>query len=321
MSTTLVVLVPLLLLPVVGLLAFAGCESFDAEETGPEPEPEPGPRPGPRPGPGPGPDPTPPVRPSYGEVVAGTVGLVAHWPLADPDGAVVVRDVGPSTLNGRYVDGPPDVQRGKPDGALAGRYPDDRCAGFPGEGGHVVVDHSPLLNPPAMLRFSFEVWARLRGPAARAGTSEHLASSRRFAPPPEPSAGWELFVTYGDRGVPTFTARVFDGEGPTPTVAAAVAQSVTTDPDGSWHHVVLTYDGSGDGTLTVNVRLAGEAELFPKVTTPASYAPNPDAVLRLGAGNSFAAFNHFEGDLDQAAFYNVVLTAAEVEAHHRAAQR
>jgi hypothetical protein len=300
----LLVLVPLLLLPVVGLLAFAGCGTL-VDTSLPEQPPPP---------------PPPPPRPAYTEVIRTARGLVAYWPFADPAGSDGLRDVGPSRLDGRYVPGPPDVERGKPDGATGRRDPLDRCAGFPGAKAHAVVPFSALLNPGAMLRFSFEVWVRLRTPAARAGESEHLASSRVFGGTEEPSTGWDLFVTYGSDGVPTFTARVFRGEGLTATTAAVEARSATTAPDGSWHHVVLTYDGGGTGAVGIHVRLLGEPELFTQVTTPAPYAPNPSVALTLGAAVFFEPYNELLGDLDEAAFYNHALTADEIREHHGAAQ-
>ncbi len=310
MSTTLLVLIPLLVLPVVALLAFAGCAAFGTDTTehtgtaaGPplvvEPE-----------------TPPPPARPSYPDTILnGGEGLVAYWRLSDAAGTLVAVDQAPLHLNGTYT-GTPAVSVGQAGGASTPRQ-SDTCAGFPGDGGHVQVDFSANLNPAPMLQFSFEVWARLRNPAARAGTDEFLASSRSVGAA-QVSAGWELYVSYGPGGEPTFRARLFNGNGATSTRADALAQSGSAAAD-AWHHVVLTYDGTGGGTLAVYVRIVGDPTVFPKVVTPAPYQPNVSAPLRIGAGNGPFAYDFFEGDLDEAAFYNRALTAPQVEAHFKAA--
>jgi large repetitive protein len=308
-SAALLVLVPLLVLAVVGVLAFAGCAPFGTVDDGTGTTPDPPV------------DPPMPAAPLYpATILGGSEGLVAYWRLSDPPDRTVAEDAGPLHLDGSYR-GQPAPTVGKPDGALTPRER-DACAGFSGDGGHVEVPFNANLNPAQGLQFSVEVWARLRNPAAQGGAEQFLACSRFQGNDVDGTAGWELLVTTADGGAATFTGRVYTGVGNESTGADAVVPA-SAAADGAWHHVVLTFDGA-DGArasiLTVTVRVAGATGSFEGRTETANYLLNVVAPLRLGAANSPLPSDFFDGDLDEVAFYNRALTAAQIEAHFRAAQ-
>lgn len=309
MSATLIVLVPLLVVPVVGLLAFAGCASFDAAD--PEPEPTP-------PGPGPVVVVPPPVpKKPYRDRITGPSGegLVAYWTLAEP-GATTAFDSGPNGLHGTYA-GTPAPRLGVPGGALTPRLAGDGCVRFEGsadQGGYVEVPYSAKLNPGPGLRFSFETWARLRNPGADLGETQVLASLRSFLPG-FVSTGWELYVTIGSTGIPTFGARVFEGEGADDAHAEVPVDSPLAGAD-AWHHVVLVYDGPAK-TIAITVRRVGEPNAYTRSAPVTTYRASADtnSPFLLGAGNAPLPAAFFNGDLDEVAFYNTALSADAIEDH------
>lgn len=307
MSATLFVLVLLLVVPVVGLLSFAGCGSFAAEPGMPEPDPGPGtviivP-------------PTP--KRSYRDRITGPggEGLVAYWTLAEP-GATTAFDSGPSGLHGTYA-GTPAPELGVAGGALTPRVPNDGCVRFEGtadQGGYVTVPYSAKLNPGPGLRFSFETWARLRNPGADVGETQVLASLRSFLPG-FVSTGWELYVTIGSTGLPTFGARVFAGSGADDAHAEILVDSPNAGAD-AWHHCVLVYDGPAK-TIAITVRRVGEANAFTKDAPVTTYRASADtnSPFLIGAGNAPLPASFFNGDLDEVAFYNTALTGPQIKEH------
>jgi hypothetical protein len=73
----------------------------------------------------------------------------------------------------------------------------------------------------------------------------------------------------------------------------------------TWTHVVATFDGS-------NVKLYVNGQ--PVATgTSTSYAPNTSKPFTVGRGESSFYFN---GRLDEVAYYNKVLSAAQILSHY-----
>ncbi|CAN5490590.1 hypothetical protein BH10ACT1_BH10ACT1_03810 [soil metagenome] len=310
MTPTLIVLVPLLVVPVVALLAFTGCGRFGAAEPIGHTPPTGGLGIGGENGNG-------DTRPSYADtILGGGEGLVAYWTLSD-QATTVAFDKGPSKIHGSYVGSPPPTQ-GQTGGALAPRQTSDVCTHFTGNGSTIQVDFSPLLNPAPNLRFTFEIWARLEDPASRAGDSETLASGRGETP--DGDTGWELYVTYGNDGTPTFKARVFPGNGGDPT-SATIAVPATGTPVDAWHLVALAYDGTGPTSVSVHVWVAGSTRSFDETKSPAPFRNTNDITqpLVIGAFGATDPQRPFQGDLDEAAFYNTALTGPQIAAHVAAA--
>ncbi|WP_426570818.1 LamG-like jellyroll fold domain-containing protein [Aquihabitans sp. McL0605] len=299
MTPTLIVLIPLLVVPVVALLAFAGCKPFAADTSTP---PGTAPGNGDHPGNGNGNG-----RPSYADtILKGGEGLVAYWTLSDVATTVAV-DKGPSALNGTYRGAPVLGQGG---GALADREPSDGCTRF-GGADLVEVPHSALLNPGPNLRFTFEIWVRHVDAAGHAGDTQTIASSRGKAGGDD--TGWELYLSYGNDGTPTYKARVFGGGTNASATMAAGAGAV----GGAWHLVALIYDGTGAApSVTVDIRIVGDPNRYTETKSPAGYASTTDAspfvIAAFGAGNPQRPFT---GDLDEAAFYNTALSPTQIDAH------
>jgi hypothetical protein len=77
---------------------------------------------------------------------------------------------------------------------------------------------------------------------------------------------------------------------------------------GQWYHLVLTFDGT-NGVFYIN----GTAHAF--TTGPGAFLPNTseDALIASGSGIGWDPFN---GGVDEVAFYDHVLTAAQVTNHY-----
>lgn len=135
-------LVPLLVLPVVLLMAFAGC-FLDDTGTGVAQGP-------------------------YHDSVQGEPGLVSYWRLEEPGGPVANDSQGGQ--HGTY--GASGVTFGQ-DGAIQPKDPTDKSAKFDGAAGHVEVGFDGALNPDS---FSLEAWANPEGPVT--GEQRVVLSSR-----------------------------------------------------------------------------------------------------------------------------------------------
>lgn len=203
----LLLLVPLLVLPIVLLLRYVGCESFSAAE--PEPTPTP----------------VPPSLPAYKDLVLGRVSngaqaqllphpsalvsaadLVGYWRLLDAVGSATARDEA-GFQDGEYVTGQAiaPVPTG-PDGDGSDAAPGAIVAPVPGligrdptgaprlfNGGYVRVAHKPGLHPR---EFTLLAWVQTT--SAQNG-NEHVVvcDGGTFLGPPTAggqSAGLSLFV-------------------------------------------------------------------------------------------------------------------------------
>ena len=303
MSTTLLVLVPLLVAPVVLLLAFAGCTPFEAAETPPETPPEPVTPPVP--------PPPPPTAPPYREVVAKTPGLLAFWQLDEPAGTLTLDDSGPfgpsNTLDGTYRAG---VTRGRP-GALSANDAPNLAAEFDGDGGYAEVPFNANLNPQGALKFTVELWVK---PGAAVDGDQTLVSSREFRG--GGFYGYEVVMTKAAGAPPAFFGRVW-ARGISPRAEVEIAPQ---GPATEWRHVVFAYD---NGTLDLTVTARGGTPIVaPSVTEPVYDNVTVDGALRLGAGHQRTAppVNFLAGTLDAVAFYNTKLTPQQITARGNAAQ-
>jgi hypothetical protein len=80
--------------------------------------------------------------------------------------------------------------------------------------------------------------------------------------------------------------------------------------DGAWHHVAMTYrSGVANGTV---VYLDGQPVLTTTITISDQIHP-----FLIGSGET-TGIQRITGSVDEAAFYNTVLTADRIAAHHRA---
>ncbi len=316
---TSLLLAAVLLVPVVLLLAFAGCGQI-VDTSAPQPE-------GPPPGTGPitGTIPPPPPPPDYRATILAEVGLAAYWRLAETAGTGA-RDSGPLARDGVYRSG---VELGRP-GALVARQPEDTAVAFDGASGlvEIAVGTAAGVSPEAdplvpKLSFSVEAWVNLApDPAGGANRGEVVFDAAEL-PGDGTIHGFSLFVAR-QSDPPSLHGVVGTGVAGTPDelvdeVRIGLPQAVL---EGTWFHVVLTYDGSAGGRgLNLHLNYVDPASGKParlKQTTPnVPYLPTRTQPLLIGAGQDAAGrpANFLTGRLDEVALYNVVLPDPSIGAH------
>jgi len=280
------VLLPLLVLAVVSLFAFAGCF------TKPDPPPFP-----------------------YHAQILSTAGLVAYWRLGDgalPDAL----DEGSLHLTGAYHGG---VALLAQPGALEHTEPADKAPTFNGQDAYVEVPWDARLNPPS---FSVEAWIQPAVFVAGWSPVQQIVASHNVAGGLD--YGFEITVFRQPDPNPRIQGRVCTGMG-APTALAvevvfAVPDAQLGGPGNDWKHVVLTYDGlAADTPATLYVD--GVAR---QTMTGVPYTPNSGQPLRIAAGRTPqqpAPAQFYAGAVDEVAVYNVALTEAVVAKHFHASGR
>lgn len=300
MTESLVLTIALLALPVIMLLAFAGC-------VGDDPAPSPPPLPTTPPPATPPPPVTPPATPppakppTYGEVITAEPNLVSFWRLDDgvPEtGDTTAKDSAPvAPKNGEYKN-LPAVSRGQT-GALKSDL-NNKCVEFQGTSGYVEVSFDPLRNPP--LSFSVEVWLK---PTPSALDPQSILSSCETGVGGVIERGFALEILQA----PTLRVRARVGnETPTPSeIEASLGDGSQHD---GWRHVVMTFNGAtGKLALYVNAddgkpdaEGLGTYKALTVSSTPLRIASNLAGAL-------------FSGRLDEVALYRVALDGPAVRKH------
>jgi hypothetical protein len=305
MSHSLLVLLPLLILSVVVLFAFAGCgEPFTS-----------------------GGPPTPSPPESYEEVVKATTGLVAYWRLAEtklpPDPYPPAADEGPNNLQGTYHGA---VALAAEAGALAKPDPADMAPDFDGQSSYVEVAWTGALNLP--LSFSVEAWIH---PAAFAPgmPSVQQVVAFRDIDPDSVTRGFELTVIRQPDPNPRIQGRV--GTGVATELAAEVVFALPDAELGGqgvdWHHVILSYEGApAAGGPALRLFVDGNL-VQEKLTTDdpnLAYTANVQQPLRIGAGrtdNSPDPAEFYAGAIDEVALYGVALDKVVAQQHYQLSGR
>jgi hypothetical protein len=317
MSAAAVVAVAVVILPIVLLLAFAGC-GLDVtgtklpDEPLPERPPDPPPPPVVTEPPPPGTD-IPVIQPDpnrYHRLVTdGPAELIAYWKLEDTAVNAKCADSGPAPVNDGIYRGGVSIA----DGVLRnGPGPLDNATAFNGTTGFVNVAHDMLMNPVSNTNFTLEAWILPTSPATG---RQAVAGSYRVNATSAIDRGFVLELIGG--ATPRVRAR---------TAPSGVAEAPLTGGVGGWHHVVMTYEGTATRLrLYVNgVLRATDAS--------AAYAANrqtspTDVVtpLRIGAGQrepfdpASPPALFFAGRIDQVALYRAALTATAISDHYAAA--
>ena len=312
MSTELILLVPVLVAPIVLLLAFAGCGvvlTADADEGEAPPKEN-----------------TQVDINRYHQAVAATGGALCHWKLDEPDTATTAFDSVAPPNHGLYRG-----QHRADDGVLTFIKLDsqtDKATAFNGSNTFVQVAHSAAINPP--LDFSVEAWIRPDGAPA---TRQVVVGSYR----PNPATGKveRGFVVEVLPGTPTkLRGRVaYKADSAAAPVSEAEVVTDLVDDFHGWFHVVLAYRGS-DRRLSLYVNTPAASTLQPRTSItlggPAPmFVPNrvlvaSDVVtnLRIGAGiaepfspANIAGAAFFAGRIDQVALYEQALDPFDVRLH------
>lgn len=231
------VLTPLLVLPIVLLLRFIGCRSFD-----PEPAP-----------------PETPKAPRYRDLIMGEDDIIAYWrlvdPVADPDVAVDEQgfrngeyrtSANADTIPGNFITGQP---------GLIVSDPKALCRFF--NGGFVFV---PFQDGLYTDEFTIEAWIRPGFPAG----SEHMlfAAGGHYVRPFESTAGYHGFYIFAINnrwqvrldpvaGPDLQTGNVFSAPPIIPSATTHLAVTVeNASPGGAKKKVTLFIDGKVAGLAT-----------------------------------------------------------------------
>ena len=295
MTGSMLLLVPLLVLPIVVLFAFAGCDKVFGIDYVPPPLP-------------------------YDDSIIGETGLLSYWRL-DDQGNEALDSAPDMPQNGTYS---ASAARAQP-GVLQslGDDPNDLATDFDGSSASVDVPSSMLVNP--MQGFSLEAWIKPDLSVLSPGVLYIVAGSFEYAPPTLTGFALGIVAPTNPQNVPQppeATAFVLAGE----TGGANI--NVLLDPNAGdgWYHLVMTYSKTGAGpslSSSFVLHVNGSDRSF-ELPTTTDYFPVPmgsASPFRIG-GPSVPAPNmaFFKGAVDEVALYNVPLTASQVKAHFDAAK-
>ena len=161
-----------------------------------------------------------------------------------------------------------------------------------------VVNHQAALNPASTSPFTIEFWAK-----PTESDNDDAPVSNRNATDANRS-GWVFFQRAAG-----WNFRTYNGSGST------VGWDLTggTSNLNEWSHVVATWDGTGTGTarLYVNGLLADDTN-----SGPGGYNASSTANLIIAASDTGSPYL---GSVDEVAFYDKVLSDAQILAHFNAA--
>ncbi len=223
--------------------------------------------------------PAPPTQ-AYADLVK-SAAPVAYWRLGETSGDVAADSIDGN--DGAYLEG---VTLGVP-----GAIPDDTnaAAHFSSDASQKVdVPWSDVLNPPV---FSAEVWARVTG-----GTGNYRSPLTSRAD--NPQRGYIFYAEPGD------TWQFWSGQGDTSGWNSIPGPAVQTN---QWTYLAATYDGTTKRFFVNGVQVG---------TSTTAFGINDEGVLRIGGGASEGPGNYFfEGDVDEVAVYDKVLTPEQVVLH------
>lgn len=217
---------------------------------------------------------------AYSSVIGATSGLVNYWRLGESSGTTATDAM--AANNGTYVNAPTLGVAGA-SSSMGG----DTAVGF--NGSTQNVNMGSIDNFSGTSTFSAEVWVKRT--AAGSGFESIVSTTSG-----SPAEGWGVVMRPNDYNIKM--ERYQAG-------ASDQAASVTRMALGTWHHVVVTYDGT-----TMVVYIDGNRE----ATTASSKSISATArTLRIGSSGSGGS--NFHGAVDEVAIYNRALTPAEVQDH------
>lgn len=205
-----------------------------------------------------------------------------------------------TAVNGAYVNSP---TRG-----IAGALTADSNTAITlnGANQNVNIPYSAELNSQV---FSAEIWAR-PSTTLGAGQAQAIFSSG------EPVAasgrkGWVVYC-FGTASGNVWSFRPYWGTGTSVLngTSDGIDSPVGTADAGNWSHVVVVNDGT-DCKLYVNGTLQSSYTMVPE----RPYVPG-GAASGTTIGSRFGAGNQFNGSVDECAFYNTALSAADVLARY-----
>ena len=237
----------------------------------------------------------------YGALVASDK-PVAFWQLNESSGSTALDTAG--TFNGTYTPGSGSITYG-----LTGGIPNNAntAVGLT-NGATIQIPWAPELNPD--IPWSVESWVQPTSLGQNGGDYRVVLSSE-YNLYPNPYNGWYMYQQPNN----TFAFA------PQPGNQFITAGSVVA---GNWYHLVVTDDGTN-----FNFYINGVLAVAPFPVASANFIPNGDGIngdgsagIGTGLGNfvigqrSDAAFNTFEGNVQDTAVYNYALTPQQIQTHY-----
>jgi Concanavalin A-like lectin/glucanases superfamily len=331
MSTSLVMLLPVILLGIVSMLCFAGCNFSPSGAL--------------------------PLFSTYSDTtVLATPSVVAYWPLSETADNVPAVDRTANPDNGQYIDPTttpaiypwpavsvgndpnPNVLSAAAPGTIGFAQPGIVAgdAVQPGNdatiitpclvvnGCYVNVPFDAKINPATS--FTIEAWVRVDWTANDPSAWRFVLDARDF----DPCTGFGLLAHADDNQPGVYHWQAMIGNGGTGTAGFTLATSddppITLNdpslPSGITYYLVVTYDGPSQ-TLTLYV---DGTQRGPKIT-PATYVANNTQPLWIGAGAPYVPLRPqapgvvagplfpFEGAIQDVAIYNTALTLDVILTH------
>ena len=234
--------------------------------------------------------------------------LVGYWRLAEAQGSEVCADSSPNKIDGEYRH-TAGIKLGERGMLALFEDSNDKAAQFAGTEGFAqipkpTVPASSNLNTP---EFSLEVWLKPTGtstqPQVVAGAYEADASG-------EIVKGFLLEVERPATGYPKVRARLGGGT----TLEADLGPGLQRE---GWRHVVLTYYSGVPQSVRLYMNADSGAPAAEKDNVVYEQPTSPQ-YLRVGAGQSApdVVGKYFEGLIDEVAYYNGPLTNSQVMQHY-----
>ena len=238
----------------------------------------------------------------YGAIVAADK-PVAYWRLDEPNGSATAVDA-VGSFDGTYTPGVGSIIYGVTPGIPNDTDP---AVGLT-NGDSIQIPFAPELNPDTA--WSVETWVQPTSLGANGGDYRVVLSSE-YNLYPNPYNGWYIYQQPNN----TFAFV------PEPGNAFLSAGSLVAN---NWYHLVVTDDGTN-----FNLYINGVLAVAPLPVAGADFIPNGDGInqdgtagITSGLGNTVlgqrtdAAFNTFQGNMDDTAIYNYALTPQQIKLHY-----
>lgn len=191
------------------------------------------------------------------------------------------------------------------------RASEDTAAGYHlivkenSDGGYpTILPFDPELNTS---EFSVEAWLR----PTIAGNQNAQCPLYNYDPAQMKRSGWVLWQRAPSAG---WNFRAYNEVDANSSARDAVNATFGPYTPGEWQHVVITFSGN-QAIFYINGQQAGSANVN-GVYNPNRAVGNGRTIRPAIGGFPTGWENGFEGDIDEVAYYNTVLTPAQVAAHH-----
>lgn len=276
MSTSLIVLIPVVLLVMIPVLCFVGCSFHDGSAYG-----------------------------AYEKSILNTANLVAYWPLDDSSGATAI-DLGQNNFNGTYTGAVTLNQPGIVPGDQDINNNQNACILV--DGGFVNVPFQAALNPQPP--FTLEAWVVATWTTGDAPAMRTVVES---AVPPA-AQGFDLFATPDNSTPPNYFWAAAVGTSSGVIIAQLSSnQPIVLD---SLYFLVVTYDGTTLNLWVNPADTSQGPDGHATAPGFAPTPPSIPLFIGTGRPDLPTPQNPFKGFIQDVAFYNAVLDNQMIEQHY-----